>query len=74
MLEKAGKESRLSKLSLHKQIILNNGMLKRDTTCMLQSLIIYHATRVGINMQSKFRSNRRAYFADNNWTKYRTLI
>ena len=31
--------------------VLITGLLKRETVCELQSLLIYHATRVGIAKQ-----------------------
>lgn len=50
------------------------GVLPRDTTIELQFIIVYHATRVGISKQARFRSERRAFFADKNWKKYRSVI
>lgn len=50
------------------------GFLKRETTLELQSIVVYHATRVGIAKQAQFRRDRRAFFADKNWRRYRSLI
>ena len=74
MIESASQEEKLKKTILQRQLIINNGIFKRDTTVLIQYHIIYQATSVGIALQNMFRSNRRAYFADKNWQKYRQLI
>ena len=71
MIESASQEEKLKKAILQRQLIINNGIFKRDTTVLIQYHIIYQATSVGIALQNMFRSNRRAYFADKNWQKYR---
>ena len=72
IMVKEAKEA-LKKNMINKPTLVG-GILKRETTLELQSIVVYHATRVGIARHSQFRRERRAFFADKNWAKYRSII
>ena len=51
-----------------------SGHFRKNTVQDLQSLIVYHATRVGISLQAQFRRERRELFAIKKWPQYKKLI
>lgn len=73
MLKTVDQMDNLKPVLLARQVLVS-GQLKRETVCELQNLLIYHATRVGIARQARFRQERRAFFADSNWKRYRMVI
>ena len=73
MMNAAKSNEKLNPVVLARQTVLS-GYLQRNTTCEVQQLAVYHAARVGIARQARFRSERRAFFSDKNWKRYRAVI
>jgi len=50
------------------------GLLPRKTALDLQCLVIYYSTRTGMSAMRHERRERRAYFADKHWKRYKQAI